>query len=292
MRRAVSIVLILCMALSLCACGHEHSWTEASCTQPKTCSECGATEGEALGHEWKEATCTEPKTCTRCGETEGAPLGHEWSEATCTEPKTCTRCGEKDGKPLGHLIDNWTTEKEATCSEPGKEKGVCSRCGETVEQEIKTLEHTPSDWIVTVPATIDQDGKRIKKCTVCGKELESESFSLTPQEYEKEYKKQCATIAYNELQRNPGTYKGSYIKVSGSVFQIISEASSSMYYSVYFIKAGSNIYLIKVDNYDSGRRILENDRITVWGEVGDLYTYQTVRGDSKTVPTIYVEFFS
>ena len=29
-------------------------------------------------HKWVEATCTEPKTCSICGETEGFSLGHKW----------------------------------------------------------------------------------------------------------------------------------------------------------------------------------------------------------------------
>lgn len=77
-----------------------HIWKEATCTEPKTCAICGATEGEAAGHQWKEATCTAPKTCTVCGETEGEALGHDWIEATITAPKTCSRCGETEGEPL------------------------------------------------------------------------------------------------------------------------------------------------------------------------------------------------
>ena len=42
---------------------HEHSWDEATCTAPKTCSTCGATEGKALGHDYQNGVCT------RCGET-------------------------------------------------------------------------------------------------------------------------------------------------------------------------------------------------------------------------------
>ena len=56
----------------------------------------------AFGHEWQEATCTEPKTCSKCGETEGQALGHKWINATCTEPKTCEVCGTTDGDALGH----------------------------------------------------------------------------------------------------------------------------------------------------------------------------------------------
>lgn len=60
-----------------------------------TCSICNDSYIEynsipALEHEWSEATCTEPKTCKVCGEKEGYDgLGHEYSEID----GTCTRCG-------------------------------------------------------------------------------------------------------------------------------------------------------------------------------------------------------
>lgn len=31
---------------------HTHTWSEATCTSPKTCTTCGATEGSALGHDF------------------------------------------------------------------------------------------------------------------------------------------------------------------------------------------------------------------------------------------------
>ena len=40
-------------------CGDSlHNWVDASCTTPKTCSACGATEGAALGHAWENCECT------------------------------------------------------------------------------------------------------------------------------------------------------------------------------------------------------------------------------------------
>ena len=47
--------------------GHEHTWVEATCTEPRTCAECGATEGEPLGHDLKEADYWSPGVCLRCG---------------------------------------------------------------------------------------------------------------------------------------------------------------------------------------------------------------------------------
>lgn len=53
---------------------HAHTWQDATCTQAKTCLDCGATEGDAAGHDWVAATTLNPKTCSLCGMTEGSPI--------------------------------------------------------------------------------------------------------------------------------------------------------------------------------------------------------------------------
>ena len=96
-----------------------HNWgewqtvTPATCTnagsQKRTCSLCNTSETQnipVLGHNYSDATCTEPQTCTRCGATTGTALGHNYSDATCTEPQTCTRCGATTGTALGHNLVN------------------------------------------------------------------------------------------------------------------------------------------------------------------------------------------
>lgn len=90
----------LAICVMLTGCGHEHTWIEATCTEPKICSECGETEGEALGHTWVEATCAEPKHCSVCGETEGEALEHTLTEANYQQPATCEVCGTEVGEPL------------------------------------------------------------------------------------------------------------------------------------------------------------------------------------------------
>ncbi len=95
----LALALMLVLTLSACGCKHE-TWKDADCVNPKTCAECGETEGEALGHSWIDATCTAPKTCERCGVTEGEALGHSWTEATTEAPKTCTNCGLTEGERI------------------------------------------------------------------------------------------------------------------------------------------------------------------------------------------------
>ena len=90
-----------------------HTFKNATCTNPKTCSVCGATEGEALGHTWTDATCDAPKTCSVCKATEGEALGHTWVDATCETPKTCSVCGATEGETAPHSFVD----------------GTCSVCG-------------------------------------------------------------------------------------------------------------------------------------------------------------------
>ncbi len=67
---------------------HTHSWKNATCSAPKTCKTCGATEGEPNEHKWEDATCTSPKKCSVCGETEGSAGKHN-----PTSNGTCSICG-------------------------------------------------------------------------------------------------------------------------------------------------------------------------------------------------------
>lgn len=106
-----------------------HKWVDATCTTAKTCSVCGATEGEAGGgHVWNDATCTTAKTCSACGATEGEALGHTWVDATCTSRVTCSACNATKGTRLEH---NYV-------------EGVCSGCGLALVTEF-----TQNSWDMT-----------------------------------------------------------------------------------------------------------------------------------------------
>lgn len=123
MKKLRVLILALACLLVLAGCSCKHEWTAADCVTPASCTQCGETEGEALGHTWTDATCTTVRTCSRCGRTEGDPLGHVWVDATCIEPKTCSACGEILGEALGHTWLEATTEAPATCSLCGVTEG-------------------------------------------------------------------------------------------------------------------------------------------------------------------------
>ena len=106
-KKQAAIIGILALSLTLAGC-HKHEWQEASCTAPRTCSECGETDGEPLGHTWMEATHSAPKTCSVCGETEGEPLQADFEKYDFTyETKTdeafpfSTKCGTSEDMTSG-----------------------------------------------------------------------------------------------------------------------------------------------------------------------------------------------
>ena len=181
-------------------------------TEGKHCSVCNEilvaqTEIPAKGHTWTAASCTAPKTCSVCSATDGNPLGHDWSDWTVTTEATCTAKGEKtrscqrEGCDATETVDipaNGHTEVtdaavEPTCTVPGKTEGKhCSVCNEILVAQTEVpakghtwtaasctaprtcsvcsatdgnpLGHDWSDWTVTTEATCTEKGERIRTC--------------------------------------------------------------------------------------------------------------------------------
>ncbi len=130
----------------------EHQWSDATCTEPKTCKLCKATDGEALGHTGGEATCESKAVCTRCEEQYGDIADHEWQPATCDKLAECKLCGETSGELLNHT----PAEDDGDCTTAIN----CTVCGKEV---TPANNHTPAED--------DGDCTTAVNCTVCGKEV-------------------------------------------------------------------------------------------------------------------------
>ena len=105
------IVVVLCTGNT-----HHHQWADATCIAPKTCTECGKTEGVALGHtpgEWEQEApdyvAAEVRMCQRCT-TCGAMLDskREMLSTLCDNGEfllTPDEFSKRYGEQLGDIVN-------------------------------------------------------------------------------------------------------------------------------------------------------------------------------------------
>jgi len=105
----------------------EQTTEAAQTTEVEQTAECN--------HSWAEATCTQPRTCAVCQATEGEPTGaHTGGTATCTSKAVCEVCGNEYGKLLNHKYDTFIIEDKylytpATMDKKAQYFKACSGCG-------------------------------------------------------------------------------------------------------------------------------------------------------------------
>ena len=163
-----AIILALFMILTGCDAPSEESSNDPQ-NEPLdtyTDTELETPSLTECSHVWQNATCTEPKTCSICKKSEGQALGHSWIDASCENPKSCSVCKKSEGQALGHsynesIIDN------ATCKENGKKQYLCSVCHHSYEESYSlpaydaTAIHDMYTEIVGEIITFDKSGKEL-----------------------------------------------------------------------------------------------------------------------------------
>ncbi|MBR5616943.1 MAG: hypothetical protein IKW50_02040, partial [Oscillospiraceae bacterium] len=162
-----------------------HSWVNADCDTAKTCSVCGATEGNALGHSWVDADCDTAKTCSVCGATEGTALGHtEVTDAAVapgcettglTAGKHCSVCGtvtvaQTVVDALGHT-EVTDAAVAPGCETTGLTAGKhCSACNKVLvaQETVAATGHSYNEGTVTTQPTCTVAGVKTFTCGTCG----------------------------------------------------------------------------------------------------------------------------
>ncbi len=164
------------------ACSHDYRIIEqvaASCWKTGyiqyACSQCDhgyKVESPIVAHSFAEATCTDPKTCSACQATEGEANGHSWVDATCTTPKTCSVCQITEGEANEHIWDDGVVVVEPTENNDGEKLYTCTTCGGRKTDIIPAPNHEHSYSANPTPPTCTAEGYTTYTCQ-CGDSYES-----------------------------------------------------------------------------------------------------------------------
>lgn len=116
-----------------------------------------------------------------------------------------------------------------------------------------------------------------------------------PVETKDEYISKCETFTYKEIARNPNNYKGKRAKFTGEVIQVQEGYNNDVVLRVNVTKGEYGIWedTIWVDYQytDSNEsKILEDDIITIYGEIQGQKSYTSILGSQVTLPQISANY--
>lgn len=99
----------------------------------------------------------------------------------------------------------------------------------------------------------------------------------------------CQIYAYKDVERNPDSYKGKQIKVTGTVIQV----SEGLFDSVVLRVEDNNgdTWYVTYTHREGESRILEDDRITCYGECTGVTSYTNVLGSQVTIPSLKMVYY-
>ncbi len=174
---------------------------------------CGGGGDKECKHEWKDATCTSPKTCSLCNATEGKALGHDFGDwetttaATCVDAgektRTCKRCNHKETDTiaaLGHDLEQ-IAKKDATCTVDGYEAyEACKNCDYETEKKVIKAKHKYETTVI--PSTCTKDGYTLHECSVCHDRYEDEKVVSTGHAWGGWYVAEKTTLESDGLLKN------------------------------------------------------------------------------------------
>jgi len=163
--------------------------------------------------------------------------------------------------------------------------------------------HFDTDYSDEIP-----EGSFIKQSDAPNTKVKEEStivitYSLghkkTPEEIAEEekntFKASCQAYSYEEISRNPDNYKGLPAVFTGQVAQVMEASYSSTVVLRVNVTQGEygwwddTIYVTYT--MPEGRaRILDNDIVTIYGELDGLESYTAVLGNTITIPRLKAKY--
>lgn len=103
-----------------------------------------------------------------------------------------------------------------------------------------------------------------------------------------EFKSICEELNYDDIMRNPDSYKDKYCTVSGNVLQIIEGSFGG--YTIYLEDSSGKTWGCTYIYKEGESRVLEGDSVTIYGLCDGTETSDTVLGKQVTMPYVKIEY--
>ena len=105
---------------------------------------------------------------------------------------------------------------------------------------------------------------------------------------EDEFKNLCERLNYEDILRNPNSYKDKYCKLSGTVLQVIEGWFGS--YTIYIKDSNGDIWGCAYSYDENESHLLDGDKVTVYGMCDGTANTKTVLGKQVTMPYVEIEY--
>ena len=157
-----------------------------------------------------------------------------------------------------------------------------------IQERIRQFQR---DYGLSQTGTIDKtflEALYGSKAEAAIQKIESE---MTEAQKAANYKASCRSYDYTDVARNPNKYEGTKVKVSGKVIQVMEDSSLGVVYTALRVQESRDkVWYVTMFRLPNESRVLENDRVTLYGEFNGLKTYTTVMGASITIPSMFATF--
>ena len=173
---------------------------------------------------------------------------------------------------IAETTTNGTTNTSAVSKETTNTSAVSEETTSGTTTTTTTTTKTTTTKITTTLSAADQKKKEAK-----------------------EYKKSCKKYKYKKVLRNYEKYYFKRAKWFGKVVQVIDSKSFRLSVGCSKNRFASGGYVCSNDiyvNYYGNTRVIEDDMITVYGEMYGVQTYTTVLGASRTIPEFKAEYIT
>ena len=168
---------------------------------------------------------------------------------------------------------------------------------------VGTYVTNDDDWVYFSDSYIEESGEaaeqtyqRLKAKGDKLRAADAKAEKEKAKKAKKDYIASCKTYKYKDIARNPDKYYGKRAKFKGEVVQVIEGYfDTTLRVDVTKGKYGiytDTMYVVYTPQSTTENRILEDDIITIYGELAGIETYETVMGAKVSIPRIDAEYIT